>query len=155
MPKDKSVEFDAVIRKATDMDNFYIPVEFDVEKTFGKKRLKVKIWYDKILYRGLLTRYNGEYNLMINKEVREKVGKQPGEKVHVKIVEDTEERTIEIPPFLETFLKKDKALKEAFEKLSYTHKKEHILWLVSAKKDETLQNRLIKFREYLSIKKKK
>lgn len=155
MSKPTQIEFTGVILKSEDMDNTYIPVEFDVEKTFGKKRLKVKIWYDKILYRGLLTKYAGEYNLMMNKEVREKVGKKAGDKVTIKIAEDTEERIVEIPKAMTDFFKKEKELKSVFDKLAFTHKKEYAIWIASAKKEETLQNRLIKFKELLMSKKKK
>ncbi len=155
MAKPPQIEFTAVIRKAENMDNTYIPVEFDVEKTFGKKRLKIKIWYDKILYRGLLAKYRGEYNLMMNKEVREKVGKKAGDKVTVRIEEDIEERTVELSKAMTDFFKKEKELKAFFDKLAYTHKKEYAVWISSAKREETLQNRLIKFRELLLSKVKK
>lgn len=152
MSKKTIVEISAVILKADDMDVTYIAVPFDVEKTFGKKRLKIKVWYDKVLYRGLLTKYNGEYNLIINKEIRAQLGKDAGDTINVKIEEDTEERTIEIPKIMEDFFKKEKQLKTVFDKLAYTHKKEYALWITSAKREETLQNRLLKFKEMLLTK---
>ena len=155
MPKNKSIEFKAAILRADDMDVFYIPVTFDVEKTFGKKRLKVKIRYDKVLYRGLLTKYNGEYNLMMNKEIREQVGKKPGDTVNIKIEEDHDERKVALPKILNDYFKKEKELKAVFDGMSFTHQKEYTQWITSAKKEETLQNRLIKFKELLSAKKKK
>lgn len=155
MAKQAKVEFTATILKSKHMDNTYIPVDFDVEETFGKKRLKAKIWYDDVLYRGLLAKYNGEYNLMMNKAVREKVGKQAGDKVRIKIEEDLDERKIEIPKLITDFFKKEKDLKPVFDKMSYSHQKEYVLWLTSAKREETLQNRLVKFREMLHEKIKK
>lgn len=152
MSKKTIVEISAVILKADDMDVTYIAVPFDVEKTFGKKRLKIKVWYDKVLYRGLLTKYNGEYNLIINKEIRAQLGKDAGDTINVKIEEDTEERTIEIPKIMEDFFKKEKQLKTVFDKLAYTHKKEYVLWIATAKREETLQNRLLKFKEMLLTK---
>lgn len=152
MSKKTIVEISAVILKADDMDVTYIAVPFDVEKTFGKKRLKIKVWYDKVLYRGLLSKYNGEYNLIINKEIRAQLGKDAGDTINVKIEEDTEERTIEIPKIMEDFFKKEKQLKTVFDKLAYTHKKEYALWIASAKREETLQNRLLKFKEMLLTK---
>lgn len=135
------------------MDYTYIPVGFDVENTFGKKRLKVKIWYDNVLYRGVLAKYSGEYNLMINKEIREQIGKKAGDTVSVKIEEDVEERIVELPQIMLDFFKKDKTLKAVFDKLSYTHQKEYASWIGSAKKQVTLQNRLLKFKELLLVKK--
>lgn len=135
------------------MDYTYIPVGFDVENTFGKKRLKVKIWYDNVLYRGVLAKYSGEYNLMINKEIREQIGKKAGDTVSVKIEEDVEERIVELPQIMLDFFKKEKTLKAVFDKLSYTHQKEYASWIGSAKKQETLQKRLLKFKELLLAKK--
>jgi hypothetical protein len=155
MAKSNAVEFKGIIRKATGMDAYFIPVEFDVEKEFGKKRLKAKIWYDKILYRGLLAKYNGSYNLMINKATREKLGKLPGQAVNVMIEEDTDARIAEIPAALEAFFQKEKGLRKYFDTLSYTHQKEYAEWIRSAKRFQTLESRLIKLKELLSAKLKK
>jgi len=145
----KSITFSAPILKADDMDVTYIDINFNVEEVFGKKRLKVKVWYDNVLYRGLLTKYAGSYFMMINKEIRAKIGKKVGDLVTVKIEEDLEERIIELPEILLNFFKKEKKLKAVFDKLSYTHQKEYVVWITSAKKEETLQNRLIKFKALL------
>lgn len=149
-----SVQFASVILKHGNMDATYIPVELDVEKTFGKKRLKVKVWFDDVLYHGLLAKYAGEYHLLINKSIRAKLGKEAGDSVRVQIQEDTEERILDTPLLLKDFFKKEKELKPVFDTLSYTHRKEYTDWLTSAKKEETLQNRLIKFKALLSAKKK-
>lgn len=145
----KSISFTAPILKSDDMDVTYIDINFNVEEVFGKKRLKVKVWYDNVLYRGLLTKYAGSYFMMINKEIRAKIGKKVGDLVTVKIEEDLDERVVELPEILLNFFKKEKKLKTVFDKLSYTHQKEYVVWITSAKKEETLQNRLIKFKALL------
>lgn len=152
MQKPHQIKFSAVIQKDKNMDVTYVSIDFDVEKTFGKKRLKVKVWFDKVLYRGLLTKYNGIYNLIINKEIRAQLGKNAGDIVAVKIEEDTDERKVELPKIMLDFFKEVKDLKATFDKMSYTHHKEYVTWLTSAKKEETLQNRLIKFKEILQEK---
>lgn len=153
MDKPKKISFTSVIQKDANMDVTFIDINFNVEKTFGKKRLKVKVWYDKVLYRGLLTKYKGLYHLIINKEIRAQLGKNAGDTIHIKIEEDIEERTIELPKVMIDFFKKEKELKLVFDKMSYTHHKEYTGWLTSAKKVETLQNRLVKFKEMLQSKK--
>lgn len=153
MPKKPAVSFTAVIRKDDKMDVTYIDIDFDVEKTFGKKRLKVKVWYDNVLYRGLLTKYKGVYFLLINKEIRAQLGKNAGDTIHVKIEEDLDERTVELPQVMIDLFRKEPALKVVFDKMSYTHHREYVTWLTGAKKEETLQNRLIKFKELLRAKK--
>ena len=74
MSNPKNISFTAVIQKDAKMDVTFINIDFDVEKVFGKKRLKVKTWYDKVLYRGLLTKYKGTYFMIINKEIRAQLG---------------------------------------------------------------------------------
>jgi len=153
MLKPIQVKFITAIQKDAKMDVTFINIDFDVEKTFGKKRLKVKVLYDKVLYRGLLTKYKGAYHMIINKEIRAQIGKNAGETINVKIEEDLDERTVEIPEVMQDFFKKEKSLKAVFDKLAFTHQKEYAVWITSAKKEETLQNRLIKFKEMLLLKK--
>ena len=155
MSKPKNISFTTIIQKDAKMDVTFIYIDFDVEKTFGKKRLKVKTWYDKVLYRGLLTKYKGEYHMIINKEIRAQLGKNAGDTINVKIEEDLDERTVELPKLVLDFFKKKRELKVVFDKMAFTHQKEYVIWLTSAKKEETLQNRLIKFNELLKKKKKK
>jgi len=155
MSKPAQVIFTCVIHTFDNMDVTYIPIEWNVEKTFGKKRLKVKVWYDNVLYRGLLAKYKGVYNLIINKEIRTQLGKKAGDTIRVKIEEDWEERRVELPPLLLDLFATEKELRTVFEKLSYTHQREYVSWLSGAKKEATLQNRLIKFKELLRSKNKK
>ena len=55
-----------------------------------------------------------------------------------------EPRVIEIPIDLLKELKKDKEAKAFFDKLSYTHRREYVMWINEAKKEETRQNRIVK-----------
>ena len=118
MSKLPVVNFTAVIQKDDKMDATYIDINFDVEKTFGKKRLKVKVWYDNVLYRGLLTKYKSVYHLIINKEIRAQLGKNAGDTIHVKIEEDLDERNVELPQVMIDFFRKEKELKAVFDKMS-------------------------------------
>ncbi|HRH57809.1 MAG TPA: YdeI/OmpD-associated family protein [Chitinophagales bacterium] len=152
MAKPIQVKFTTVIQKDAKMDVTFINIDFDVEKTFGKKRLKVKAWYDNVLYRGLLTKYSGAYHMIINKEIRAQLGKKAGDTIKVKIEEDLDERSIEMPKVMIDFFKNEKALKPVFDKMSHTHHREYVSWISSAKKEETIQNRLLKFRELLQAK---
>ena len=152
MAKPIQVKFTTDIQKDAKMDVTFIDIDFDVEKVFGKKRLKVKAWYDKVLYRGLLTKYKGAYHMIINKEIRAQLGKKAGDKIIVKIEEDLDDRKVELPKIVLDFFKKEKILKAVFDNMAFTHQKEYVIWLTSAKKEETLQNRLIKFKELLLAK---
>lgn len=55
---------------------------------------------------------------------------------------DHAKRIVIIPEDLQKVLNKNKAAKTTFENLSFTHKKEFVLWIVTAKKEETRTKRL-------------
>ena len=55
---------------------------------------------------------------------------------------DYKNRTIEIPPELQTLFRKNKKAAVFFELLAFTHKREYVQWIISAKKAETRQRRL-------------
>lgn len=76
------------------------------------------------------------------KAIREKIGKGVGDTITVTIREDTDERVVEVPTDLQKALNKRKAAKAAFEKLSYTHKREYVNWIEDAKKPETRERRI-------------
>lgn len=123
----------------------FVEVPFDVEAAFGSKRPKIKAMIEGVPYRGLLVRMGSEcHMLLILKEIREKIGKNFGDEIKVTVEADIEPRVIEVPKDLLKELKKDKAAKAFFDKLSYTHQKEYVNWVTEAKKDETRQSRILK-----------
>ncbi|HEU0296250.1 MAG TPA: YdeI/OmpD-associated family protein [Anaerolineales bacterium] len=128
----------------------FVEVPFDVEAAFGSKRPKIKALIEGVAYRGILTRMGTECHILgIRKDIREQVGKTFGDEIQVTVEPDLEERVIEIPKDLMKELKKDKEAKASFDKLSYTHRKEYVTWVMEAKKEETRQNRIVKTIEML------
>ena len=85
---DKIFEFHAVIIKNPDMDAAYVEFPYDVEKAFGKKRVKVDAWFDGVAYSGILCRMGTEKHIIgIRKDIRQKIGKEAGDVVAVRIRE--------------------------------------------------------------------
>lgn len=151
----KKFEFDAVIKKHEKLNAGYIDFPYDVKKEFGKSRVKVKAHLEGKLYRGSLVKMGGECHwLGITQELRKAIGKNPGDRVHVIIEEDTEERTVDIPEDLFSLLKMEPALLDYFSNLSFTHKKEYVRWIVEARKEETRKARLEKAIRMLKEKRK-
>lgn len=147
MPKKHT--FTAVIQNAGGGGAF-VEVPFDVEAAFGAKKPKVKAMIEGVPYRGILTRMGGERHiLIILKGIREQIGKTFGDEIKIIVEEDTEPRVIEIPKELSKELKKDKDTKAFFEKLSYTHQREYVMWINEAKREETRQTRVAKTIEML------
>lgn len=80
--------FDAVIQKVTDIDGAYIEFPFNVRQEFGKGRVKVRATFDGEVYNGSLVRMQTPGHIIgIRKDIRAKIGKQPGDIVHVTIQE--------------------------------------------------------------------
>ena len=81
-------EFDAVIHKNPDMDAAYVEVPFDVMAAFGKGRVPVHATFDGEPYDGQVVRMGTPCHIIgIRKEVRARIGKQPGDSVHVTLRE--------------------------------------------------------------------
>ena len=123
---------------------------YDVEKEFGTKgRVPVKATFDGVPYTGSMIKYGTPQHMLgILKSIREKIGKGPGDMVDVTVEKDEAERTVEVPPEFEKLLKKVKVW-AAFDKLSYSHKREYVRWITGAKREETRASRLEKSVEML------
>ena len=81
-------EFEAEIKKVPDINGAYIEIPFDVKETFGRGRVKVHATFDGDTYDGSLVRIKTPCHILgIRKDIREKIGKQPGDTVHVTLEE--------------------------------------------------------------------
>ncbi len=84
----KTYEFDAVIQKVPDLDGAYVEIPFDVKATFGKGRVPVCATFDGEPYEGSLVRMGTPCHIIgIRKEIRARIGKQPGDSIRVTIRE--------------------------------------------------------------------
>ena len=84
----KIYEFDAVIQKVPDIDGAYIAFWYDVRAEFGKGRVKVHATVDGEPYDGSLVRMETPGHIIgLQKDIRARIGRQPGDTVHVTIKE--------------------------------------------------------------------
>ena len=90
----------------------------------------------------------------MTKAIRTKIGKHPGEMVHVVLKKDDQPREVEIPDEFKEMLSSHPDIEAFFINLSYTHRKEYARWISEAKKEETRQRRLKKAVEMLRKKMK-
>ena len=122
-----------------------INVPFDVEKTFGTRgRVPVRGTLNGAPFRGSLFPMGGCHFMVVNRHLRAAAGVSGGETVPVQMERDTEERVITPPADLARALKANKEAQATWDKLSYTHRREHVEHLEDAKKPETRQRRLEK-----------
>lgn len=93
----KIYEYDAVIEKSeVGKGGAYVPFPYDVRAEFGKGRIKVHVTFDGEPYDGSVVNMGGKnadgsvcYIIGILKDIRAKIGKQPGDTVQVTIRERT------------------------------------------------------------------
>jgi bifunctional DNA-binding transcriptional regulator/antitoxin component of YhaV-PrlF toxin-antitoxin module len=145
----KRYKFSAIIQRSSGWGAFVI-FPYDVLTEFGVKgRVPVQAKLGSLPYTGSLMTCGTPYHLLaVPKDIREKLGKEPGDPISIEVWKDDAPRTIEIPPEFLKLLKKEKLL-EKFEKLSNTRRKEYRNYLITPKKEETRQRRLSKAIEVL------
>lgn len=114
----------------------------------GGGRIPVRATFDGIDYRGSIASRGGCMALGILKGIRSELGKGDGDAVTVTVVRDTAERTVDVPEDLATALQ-EAGLRESFDKLAYSHRREHVNAINDAKKPETRQRRIDKALEML------
>lgn len=146
--------FETVLIKHDTLNATGIEIPFDVEAVFGSKRVPVKAVINGAEYRGSIVRMGGKYMLGIPKAFRETAGIHAGEHIVVTIERDTDERTVAVPnDFAEVLVRS--GLRDAFDTMSYTHRKEHVRAIEEAKAAETRTRRIAKAVEMIGAMKKK
>ncbi len=130
----------------------YVEIPFDVKKEFGRGNPLVKIYYEGELYRGMISNMGFGSMCVIPQEVRKKINKTHGDIITVELELDLEERKVEVPEFLLNALEKTPELKEIFDQLSYTNRKELSRSITSAKREETKIKRLAKALDFIRSK---
>ncbi len=121
----------------------YVVVPFDVERVFGRKRVKVQAWFDDVSYRGSLVRMGTACHILgIRKDIRAQLGKSVGDAVDVTVVEDTKDRVVEAPADLRQALRASKAARASYAELAYTNQKAYVDWIEAARRTATRRDRV-------------
>jgi hypothetical protein len=126
----------------------YIEVPHDVPAVFGWERAPVRGTVNGAPLRSTIAKYGDSHFLPVNREVREDAGAAAGETVEVELELDTKPRTVRVPKDLASAL--DDKARAAFDRMSYTHRKEYVEWIEEAKRDETRRRRIAKAVELIS-----
>jgi len=115
----------------------------------GARRFPVVATVNGYTWRTTVTRMRGEFLLGLNRAVRQKAGVEAGDTVDVRLELETAPREVEVPQALTNALAEDPAARAAFDRLSYTHRKEYARWIAEAKRDETRNRRVAQALEML------
>ncbi|MHB8136323.1 MAG: DUF1905 domain-containing protein [Anaerolineaceae bacterium] len=86
----KTYDYETIIQKVPDIDGAYVIFPYDLQKEFGKGRIKVSATFDGEPYEGSIVNMGLKnpdgsvcYILGLRKNIRAKIGKQSGETVKV------------------------------------------------------------------------
>jgi len=119
-----------------------VPPENIAELGKGKKP-PVKVTLNGFTYQSTVAAYGDVYMLPLSQERREAAGVKPGDTLEITLELDLEPRTVGVPEDLAAALEANGA-REAFDKLSYTFRKEHVRQVETAKAQETRERRIAK-----------
>ena len=120
---------------------------FDAKAEYGSARAPVRCTINGVAYRSRLSVYGGTTYLGLRREVRDAPGVSLGDEVQVTMELDDEPREVEVPPALAAALAGDD---RAYERLSFSHRKEYAQWIAEAKRPETRERRVRKAIEMLN-----
>lgn len=107
---ERMLEFDAVILKNPDMDAAYIEIPFDMKEIFGKSRVLVHATFDGEPYDGQAVKMGTLCHIIgVRKDIRAKIGKQPGDCIHVTLKEreKTEPKYASVDEYIASYTDND------------------------------------------------
>ncbi len=87
---------------------------------------------------------DGSHYVVVNRSIRDAIQSTRGDVVHVVMERDTAPRTVDVPDDFAEAMESNQQLAKSFESLSYSHKKEFVDWIESAKKVVTRERRITK-----------
>lgn len=98
--ENKIYKFEAEIKKVPDIDGAYIIFPYDIKAEFGKGRVKVSVTFDGVEYNGSIVNMGMKnedgsicYIIGLRKDIRARIGKKPGDRVQITVIERKETDT--------------------------------------------------------------
>jgi hypothetical protein len=137
----QNMKFRAEVEPAEPMRGLEVPAEV-VEALSGGTRPPVTITINGHSWRSRVAIMRGRYLLGLSNANRQAAGVAIGDEVEVDVVLDVEPRMVIEPADLAQALDADPAARSAYDRLAYSHKREHVRAIESAKKPETRARRI-------------
>jgi len=133
----------------TEDDSNFVVIPFDARAVFGSARPPVRVTINGYEFRSTLAPYGGTHYLGLNRMVRTAANITVGDVITITLELDDAPRTIEPPIDLAQALKANSAAQARWDKLSYSHRREHVEAIEEAKKPATRARRIAKTIEQL------
>lgn len=118
-----------------------IVLPFDPRAVFGRARPPVYVTINGYTYRSTVAIMGGVTFVPLRRSHREAAGVVAGEPAEVTLALDTDPRTVEAPADLRTALAAANAW-DWWQKLAFTHQREHVDAIEGAKKPDTRARRI-------------
>jgi hypothetical protein len=118
-----------------------VEVPLDVPAVFGRVRAPVRVTINGWTWRSTVMRYGERYYLPLNARNREGAGVAAGDRVEVVLELDAELRDVPVPADLADALAAA-GLRDAWDACSYSHRREWVEAIESAKRPETRTRRV-------------
>jgi hypothetical protein len=124
----------------------YVDVPFDAAAVFGSRgQIRVRGTVGGAAFRSsLMPRGDGTHYLVVGAELRQSVGAGVGDTVDVQVEPDPEERVMDAPEDLHEALAVHAEAASYWAGLSYSARKEYVIWITGAKRTETRSSRVSK-----------
>ena len=106
------------------------------------KRPAVRVTIGGHTYRTTVAPMGGVFMIPLSAENRAGAGVAAGDEVDVDVELDTEPRFVTVPPDFAEALGRQPDARKAFDALSYSNRRRHVLSIEGAKTDETRQRRI-------------
>jgi hypothetical protein len=130
-------------RMAQSGNNTGIPVPPEViEALGGGKRPAVSVTVNGYSYRSTVAPMGGQFLISFSSDKRAESGIAGGDEIEVELTLDTASRAVEPPSDLAAALDASPGTRAAFDALSPSKQKAHVVSVESAKTDETRQRRI-------------
>ncbi len=111
--------------------------------------MPVKVTTNGYTWRSTVGKRSGIQYIVVNADARRGAGVKAGDFVTITLEPDTEKREIKVPTPLQRAL--GAKLTRKLNALSFTHKKEFVVWYSEAKKEDTRARRVEKMKQMLSV----
>jgi hypothetical protein len=115
-----------------------------VEALGAGKKPPVVVTINGYSYRSTIAVMGGDFMIPVSAEHRGNAGVSGGDEIEVTVTLDTEPRVVVVPDDFALALSGQAAAKEFFDKLSYSHQRQHVLAIEDAKTPETRAKRIDK-----------
>ena len=119
-----------------------VVVPFDVREAYGQARPPVRGTINGHPFRTTVAVYGGVSYLGFRRDLREAAGVELGDTVAIELERDDGPREVEVPPELASALAGDADAQAAWDRLSYTHRREWVESIAEAKREDTRRRRV-------------